>query len=660
MADANGRLSNSAGVTAEAAIAELDPMIALLALVHITGDRTLLNKYGARLEGAQTQTREAFTAIAPEAERAKADESAIAEVRALLLKAVQAGRAPILKELDMALFREMSRLALGLELPELSMEPALQHGGFVTDTRVRKPARTPPADFEVLVVGAGMIGINAAVKLQQAGFEYRVVEGLPDVGGTWYVNTYPGAAVDTPSRVYSYSFEPNAAWTSYYPNGPEFLSYLRRVTDKYGVSGKIDFNTWVSGADWDEARQVWIVRAKRDGKVVTYTANALIMATGPNNAPKFPDVKNLDAFKGPVTHGAAWDHSIDLKGKKVVLVGSAASGVQIAKTIADQVADLTIVMRQPEYLLPNPQAGASIDALEIWAMENIPFVSQWKRLQALSSQLQDMRGMVMIDEAHRAKTGGVSPMNDGMRDMCRGYIQSHFPDDPKMVADLTPDFPVFAKRPILDPGFYATLKKPNVHLIRGAIEACDADAVILQDGTRIECDVIVFATGYQMHWGTQFDVKGRSGKTLKETFDPAPFTYSGMLVPDYPNFFLPAGPYSHLTANHAIVSEQQVHYIIELLQTLVDENASAFEVTQEACNAFVEDCDKALAKSTWVNSGTAHGYYRHQSGKVIMAIPRHNSQVWHEMRSPDLADFHLTKRAGAKENAPREKTPLAV
>jgi 4-hydroxyacetophenone monooxygenase len=659
MADANGSLS-AADVSAEAAIAVIDPMIALLALVHITGDRTLINKYGARLEGAQTTTREAFTAINPEEERAKADDAAIAEVRALLLKAVKAGRQPILKELDMALFREMSKLALGLELPELSMEPALQHGGFVTDTRVRKAAKTPPADFKVLVVGAGMIGINAAVKLQQAGFDYHVIEGLPDVGGTWYVNTYPGAAVDTPSRVYSYSFEPNAAWTTYYPNGPEFLSYLRRVTEKYGVSDRIEFNTWVSGAEWDEAKQVWKVRATRDGNDLTYTANALIMATGPNNGPKFPDVKNLDAFKGKVTHGAAWDHSIDLKGKKVVMVGSAASGVQIAKTIADQVADLTIVMRQPEYLLPNPQAGVCIDDLEIWSMENVPFVSQWKRLQALSSQLQDMRGMATIDEEHRAKTGGVSPMNDGIRDMCRGYIKSHFPDNPKLVEDVTPDFPVFAKRPILDPGFYDTLKKPNVHLIRGAIEACDSDAVILQDGTRVPADVIIFATGYQMHWGTQFDIKGRSGKTLKDTFDPAPFSYSGMMVPDYPNFFLPAGPYSHLTANHAIVSEQQVHYMIELLQTLVDEDASAFEVTQEACRAFVEDCDKELAKTTWVNSGTAHGYYRHQSGKVIMAIPRHNSQVWHEMRSPVLEDFHLTKRPDAKPAPVREKSPLAV
>src|SRR6185312_8756847 len=197
------------------------------------------------------------------------------------------------------------------------------------------PKKVPPANFKVLVVGAGMVGINAAVKLQQAGFDYQLIEGLEGVGGTWRANTYPGAAVDTPSRVYSYSFEPNASWTKYFPNGPEFLTYLNRVVDKYGLRHKIDFNTWVRGAAWDEERQIWTLRAERDGKEVRYEGNVLVVAAGPNNGPKYPDAGNMDAFAGPIIHSAEWDHNVNLRGKRVVLVGAACSGVQIASAIAD-------------------------------------------------------------------------------------------------------------------------------------------------------------------------------------------------------------------------------------------------------------------------------------------------------------------------------------
>jgi len=653
--------NNKTQPTMESAVAALDPIVALLALVQMTGDRTLLHKYGPTLDGTQNTTREAFVAITGEVAHAEADQNIANEVRQLLLNELKSNRPALLRDLDPPLFHEMARLALGLELPEMSMEPAYQHGGFTTDTRIRVPSKLPAPDFKVLVVGAGMVGINAAVKLKQAGFNFQIIESRDNVGGTWLVNTYPGAAVDTPSINYSFSFEPNASWTKYYPNGPEFFSYLSNVTDKYNVRDRIDFNTFVKKAEWDEARNLWVVHAVRNGKDVVYEGNVLINATGPNADPKYPNVKNLDAFKGPVIHSAAWDNSVDLKGKKVVLVGAACSGVQVATAIADTVGDLSIVMRQPEYLIPNPQAHAPVDALERWAMENIPFVAQWRRLQGLSSQLQDMRGMIMIDEEHRAKTGGVSPLNDGIREMCVNYIKSHFPNDPQMVEILTPDYPVFAKRPILDCGFYETIKKPNVHLVKGGLASCEANAVILADGTRIECDVLLLSTGYNMYWGNAFEIVGRNGKTLQEAFTPSPLSYEGMLAPGFPNFALTGcGPYSFLVANHAVVSEQQIHYVLELLQTMVDEDLSAVEVSKEACSKFVEEADQALTHTTWVNKGTAHGYYRHASGKVIIAIPKHNSQIWHDLRQPRIEDMVVTKRKDAKPALVREKTALSI
>ena len=648
----------------DAAIDALDPTMALMALIQITGDRTLLHHYWDAIDGRQEELVETFVDIHAHEERPKIDPAVASEIRERLRAAVKTEKPAVMPQIDRPMFKKMTRLLLGQDLPEMSVDVAFQHGGFTTDTRVRQAADVPPADFKVLVVGAGMMGINAAIKLQQAGFDFTVLEALDKVGGNWLTNTYPGAAVDTPSRVYSYSFEPNASWTQFYPRGPEFLSYLDRVTDKYNLRDRIQFGTWVEGAEWDEARKIWTVKAVRNGKPETYECNVLIMAVGPNNNPNYPKVKNLDSFKGPVIHSAAWDHDVDLTGKKVVLVGTGCSGVQVATAIADKVGELIIVQRQPEHIIPNPQAHAPVGELERWAMEYIPFVAQWKRLQSLHSQMRDMHGMIMKDEEYAAKTGGFGPINDGMRMMCEGYLKSHFPDNPEMVELLTPNFPVFAKRPILDCGFYDTLKKPNVSIVRGELAEADESAVILADGTRIECDVLLLSTGYNLHFGRQFDIRGTGGKTLKDAFDPHPFSYEGMLITGFPNFVFMGAPYSYLVANHAVVSEQQVHYIIELLQWMVDDHLSSFDVSRQATDAFIDDVDTNLAKTAWVQCGSAHGYYRDKGGdgqkKVILAIPRHNSRIWHDLRSPRIEDFAVTHKPDAAPAPQREMEMLSI
>jgi len=643
--------------TLESTVAALEPVIALLSLVHLTGDRSLLHRYGPKLDGTQHQLREAFVAVNGEIEHKQADPALVAEIRERLLKRLRRNTAPVLTHLDPALFRDMARLALGIDMPERSLGPAYQHAGFTTDTRIRVPKLTPPSDFKVLVVGAGMMGINAAIKLQQAGFDYTVVEAKHDVGGTWLVSTYPGAAVDTPSILYSYSFDPNPSWTRHYPNGPEFLTYLKDVVDRHDLRNRIHFNTLMHGATWDEARKLWTVESTHKGQRRVYEANALVIAVGPNNRAKYPDVQNLDAFEGPVVHTAEWDDSVELAGKHVVQIGVGCSGVQLATAIADQVGQLDIVMRQPEYILPNAQARASVDPLDRRAQETIPFVAQWRRLQGLASQMQDMKGMMTIDPQWREKTGRVSPFNDAITDMSLGFLKSKFPDDPAMLARLTPEYPLFAKRPILDCGYYDTLKKPNVNLIEGALASCEKDAVVLADGTRIPCDVLLLATGYHLEFCTQFDISGRDGKTLRDGFTPTPYAYEGQMVPGFPNLFITGGPNSFLVANHAVVSEQQVHWMIELLQAMVDENLAAIDVHEDACAEYNQGVEQSLELTCWVNKGSAHGYYRHASGKVVLAIGRHNSEIWHDSREPKLEHFIQTasdKPARMPANDPRK------
>lgn len=652
--------SNNGGessITPEAAIAVLDPIVALLSLIHITGDRQLLNHYGPLLEGTQDQQRAAFVDFGYH-DHKQADPAVVAEIRQLLLDEVRAGAEPLLREPDPALFREMLKLALGQELPEASIGPARHHGGFVTDTRIRKQEVQPPADFKVVVIGAGMHGINAAIKLKQAGFAYTVLESRHEIGGTWSVNRYPGAAVDTPSVQYSYSFDPNPSWTKFYPMKEEFLQYLERVAAKHRIGPNIHLNTMMQGATWDEDRQIWVITALRDGQEVTYEANAIILSVGVLSRPRWPDAAGRERFRGPVLHSAAWDETVDLTGKRVAVIGTGCSGVQLTRALSEQAAHVTTVQRQPDYIIPNPQALAPVPELERWAMGHIPYVTQWKRMQSLASQLMDMRGMMAFDKEWHEKTGGFGPLNDAVTKMSLDYLKSHFPGDPDMVRKLTPPYPLYAKRPILDCGYYDALKKPHVDLVEGQLAAFEEDAIILSDGTRIKCDAVALATGFHLDWYSNMHFVGRSGTTLNETFTPYPFAYEGITVPDFPNLFITHGPNCNLTANAAVIGEQQVHYIIELLQTMIDEGLSAVEPDVEATRAYNEWTQEKLYDTAWYRKGSAHGYYRHdESGRIVIATPRHNSTVWHAMQQPNMEHFVVTRRA---EASPREERVLAM
>jgi len=644
----------------EAIVDDLDPIVALLSLVHVTGDRALLHRYGPLLEGTEVQQRSAMVDFG-EIGHKEADPAIVAEIRAMLVDAVEANPEPQLREPDPALFREMLRLALGQELPEASIEVARHHGGFMTDTRVRVPETLPPADFKVVVIGGGMHGINAAIKLRQAGFAYTVLESRHEIGGTWSVNRYPGAAVDTPSVQYSYSFDPNPSWTKFYPMKDEFLEYLERVADKHRIRDNIHLNTTMDSAEWNEERQLWIVKATRDGEEATYEANAIILSVGVLSRPRWPDVRDRDRFRGPVLHSAAWDESVDLSGKRVAIIGTGCSGVQLTRAISEYASHVTTVQRQPDYIMPNPQALAPVPELERLAMERIPYVTQWKRTQSLASQLMDMRGMMAMDHEWHAETGGFGRLNDAMTKMSLDYLASKFPDDPEMVAKLTPPYPLFGKRPILDCGYYDALKRPNVDLVEGQLAAFEEEAIILSDGTRIECDAVALATGFHLDWYSRMNFVGRSGRTLNETFTPYPFAYEGITVPDFPNLFITHGPNCNLTANAAVIGEQQVHYIVELLQTMVDEGISAVEPDVEATRAYNEWTQEKLLDTAWYRKGKAHGYYRHdESGRIVIATPRHNSTVWHAMRQPNMDHFVVTRRKDAKQREPRAMAMLDI
>ncbi len=649
---AGSQVGGSYGERLRAAIDALDPVVALLSLVHLTGDRTLLSTLGKAFDGVPRKGGSSFSAKAEQKPK-ELDPAVAAEIRQRLLAEMETDPTPVITQPDRALFNQMAQFCVGREISADGLAMGREQCGFSQDEGAFEPTRVPPDDFEVLIVGAGMMGIIAAIKLKAAGFRYRVVERNSGVGGTWFVNTYPNVAVDTPSVEYSLSFAQNASWSKYYPRGGEYREYLDGVARKFRIFDHIDFETSFEGSAWDDQANEWVVTCSRDGEEVTYRAKAVIMALGFLTRPSFPNVEGLDRFKGPVMHGGHWDDGIDLSGKKIVVVGTGASAAQIVTGLAERAGHLTVIQRQPNYMLPDPRVLQNVDPNELWALENIPFVTQWQRLQWFSSMMTRTMSPAQIDPEFRARTGGISESNEATRQMSLNYLRQKFADRPDLAEKLTPDFPFFAKRPILDCGYYDTLLRPDVDLVQGELKSCESNAVILSDGTRIECDALILATGYTLEYFKDFDIRGRNGIDLQDVWTPIPFAYKGLDVPGFPNFFITAGPNSALASSHTAMAEQQVHYIVEMLKIMVENDLATVEVSEEACRAYNEKLQADLEQTIWIQSGTAHGYYRHHTGQIVLGLPYANVIYWAMLRQPDMTHY-VTNRNDAPVSTTKE------
>ncbi len=522
-----------------------------------------------------------------------------------------------------------------------------QMGFDAPEQRSARPGRkAPAADFNVLVIGAGLTGLLAAIKLDEAGYNFQVIEKNPEVGGTWWENTYPGCAVDTPSHFYSYSFELNPNWSHYTPNGPEFQRYLLAVAEKYALRRHITFETRVVGLEWDEADNLWVVTLSDASGERTVRANAVINAHGPVNRWSMPNIPGLDTFAGPVMHTAGWDSSVDLKGKRVAMIGTAASGVQLGAAIAPQVGELIVFQRSRHWVMPNQLQAVSAPVR--WAQKHIPGYKEWFRFRAYWFAADGLYENICIDPDWECADGSsVSAYNENVRQFCLANYHDKLRDRPDLLEKLVPDYPVFGKRICMDIDWLETLCRENVRLEDNTLDHIESDAIVLTDGSRVEVDVILCATGFDISDMTGgLRIIGRDGRNLKEEWgEDDPRAYLGMTVPGYPNLFLTVGPNS--APNHAggqnITSETQVHYIMECLELLQQEDAAALEPTAEATRLYNADIDQTLEGLIWSHPKAA-SYYKNSSGRVFLSCPYKLVDYWLMTRSPKPADYHLTRR----------------
>ncbi|MGW9131848.1 NAD(P)-binding domain-containing protein [Streptomyces sp. NPDC055681] len=617
-----------------AAIDAVEPGPLLMTLVHMTGDRVLLREFRERLDAAKAADPERV--LAPgEYPKEVAD-----EVRRRAHEAFTDRLVPELHTPDSELFQEMVLLATDDAVgPEYG--PYLREQAGFEEPAASGSAHHPvPPGFKVAVVGAGMIGINAAVKLAEAGFAYRVFEAGDDIGGTWERNTYPGAAVDTPSHFYSYSFELNPDWSKFYPTGPEYLRYLHHVADKYEIRENIALSHRVLGCTWVDERQLWQVSvAGPDGAREVYEANAVITATGILNSPSVPDVPGLKSFTGTAMHTAEWDDSVDLDGKRVVVLGTGCTSVQVVASLAGRAEHLDVVFRQPHWIAPERNVVSRVDDATQWAMRHLPYYHQWYRLVTHWFTADKSYPIPQIDEEWYATHVSASPANDRLMQICLKHLNEELGDRPDLVEMLTPDFPPFAKRIVKDPGFLAAVRREDVTLHRTEFERIEPRGVRLANGEFLTADVIVWATGFRLEYLSFLDVTGRDGITLAEAWDGGrdPRAHLGVTVPGFPNFFTTAGPNSapNHGGGHNVTSEEHIHYAVECLRHLVDHGCTALEPTTEATRAYNELVDAELDRTVWQHPGTANGYYRNAAGRAWATCPWRLVDYWTMLRAPD-------------------------
>ena len=497
--------------------------------------------------------------------------------------------------------------------------------------------------FLVAIIGAGMSGILAGIRLKQAGVPFVIIEKNHDVGGTWLENTYPGARVDVSNAFYSYSFAQKNDWPKHFSTQEILLDYFRDCAGEYGVREHIRFNTEVLSAEFSDDRCTWALRLRTsDGGDETIEAQAVISAVGQLNRPKMPDIAGMERFAGPSFHSARWDHSIDLTGKRVAVIGTGASAAQFIPAIANGVAELTIFQRTPPWFIPVPHYHDEVPEGLRWLFLHVPHYVHWYRFWLFWTTTDGLLPAAIVDEHWPHQDRSVSAVNDQLRALLTGYLQAEFADRPDLLEKVLPAYAPASKRMVLDNGVWAaTLKRDNVRLITEPIKEITPRGVVTADGHERAVDVIIYGTGFQAsRFLTPMKVAGRHGIDLATQWDGDARAYLGITVPNFPNFFLMYGPNTNIVVNGSIIyfSECEARYVLGCLRMLIEDRHKAMDCKQEVHDAYNERIDKGNLQRVW-GVATVNSWYKNEKGRVSQNWPFNLIEYWQQTKEPNPADY---------------------
>lgn len=493
----------------------------------------------------------------------------------------------------------------------------------------------PGREFRVAIVGAGMSGMVAAHRLRQAGVEVTVFEKNSDVGGTWLENAYPGCRLDTSNFGYSYSFAQTRDWPQQYSPRDAIFSYFRGVAEQFELLSMVHFNSEVTEMAFDEASSSWRLSVvEAGGSKVTHEADAVISAVGQLNRANIPNIPGRETFRGRAWHTAHWDHSADLTGLKVAVIGTGASAFQVIPSIANVVGELSVFQRTPPWILPAPDYHADVRAGMKWLLQHVPNYHRWYRFFQFWTTVEGRRLYVQVDPTWEHPVS-VSAYNEELRLALEGYLAEQFADRPDLLAKVVPNYPPGAKRMLRDNGTWAaTLKRSNVDLVTDGIARIEPTGIRTTDGVLHEADVIIYGTGFRAsEFLMPMSVRGRGGVELHEQWGADVRAYLGVTIPEFPNLFCLYGPNTNLVVNGSIVlfSEMAAEYVLDSIRLLLTTGNRTMEVTSPVFEEYNRRIDEANRQMAWGASGV-NSWYKSASGRVSQNWPLTILDYWQATR----------------------------
>ena len=580
------------------------------------------------------------------------DEAQIADARARCLQALQryrdagcpAPERPSSEDLRRWLAFVIEEERLDEFLPFLLDELSLD-GSDTRAPKWNKAEIAPDRDFEVAIIGAGMSGLCAAIRLQQAGIPFTIFEKSDEVGGTWHDNIYPGCRVDVSNHFYSYSFAQGFDWPFNFSTQPILLEYFQHVADAFDLRKHIRFETEVKRATFNEATGGWSLEiVGADGEPETFEAQVLVSGMGQLNRPRMPEIEGMSDFAGPAFHSARWDPNVDLTGKRVAVIGTGASACQFIPIVADQASELTVFQRTAPWLLPTEDYHEAVPTGLRWLYQHVPFYAEWYRFWLFWSTAEGLLETVEVDHDWTGGPESVGPLNEEVRVMLCGYLKEATGGDADLLEKMTPHYPPFSKRFVRDNGILPrTFTRDDVTLETAGIDRITEKGLVTKDGREVEADVIIYGTGFTASdFLMPLEVVGRDGRKLHDHWDGDARAYLGITLPHFPNLFLLYGPNTNIVVNGSIIffTECEVDYLLASIEMLLREGKNAMDCRASVHDAYNERIDADNQNRAW-GAATVNTWYKNRLGRVSQNWPYGLLEYWKQTREVDSGDYEL-------------------
>ena len=544
-------------------------------------------------------------------------------------------------------FHEMMNIFLGEAVPDEYVQLMREDMGFESGDAQWSAAEPADADKpDVVIVGTGVFGVCLATKLDRLGIPFTMLERNDEVGGTWLNNRYPGCGVDTPNHFYSYSFAPNPAWRHFFSPRDELQAYVEQCATDFGIRDRIRFGRRLTSARWDEAGGRWRLSAEvSDGSTEELHARVLVAATGHFDQPVNVAFAGLDDFGGQVHHTAQWPADVDLADKRVGVIGTGASSMQVVPTIAGEVESLTVFQRTAQWARPVAEYNLPVDPAGQWLFEHVPHYAKWYRFGLFWRYGDGLLRFLRKDPEWPHPQRSLNRTNDRHRQEMTEFIESSLASKPELIPHCLPDYPPFGKRILIDNGWFETLCEPHVDLVTASIDRFEQGGVRTADGRLHELDVVVMATGFDVtNFAARIDVTGRDGVRLADDWaDDDPTAYLGMTVPGFPNFFVMYGPNTNVGhgGSGMWLAENQARYVSSAVVAMTEAGATSIDVRPELRDDYTAEIDRLHEDLVWTHPGVST-YYRTVNGKVRSPMPFRLVDYWARTHDADLDDYVVT------------------